>query len=97
MQGRGIVGEPRLRAHGANRAVLPRKLAAGREGLEQQVARVVVDHGIDEEALARAGDAREHLARRGLRDAFGVGAGHGRERQQVLLAPAIGRARPRHA
>ena len=50
---------------------------------------------IHEEALACAGDAREHLPGRGLRDAIGVGAGDGRERQQVLLARGHPRARPR--
>jgi hypothetical protein len=67
-----------------------RDFLAARDDPEQPIAHVIVLDGIDDHALSRAGDAREHRGRRVLQHALGRLAGEQRQRHQIALAPVVG-------
>ena len=66
-----------------------RQRAARLDQRDQPVACVAVGHTVDDDALARAGDARDHAARRLFQCSIGAVAIDERGRQQAALALAV--------
>ncbi len=75
--------------HHADAAALGRGLLLPVQGFQHGPREAVVQPGVEQEALARAGDRREHGVRRPLRQCARLRVGANRQRQEVVMMTAV--------